>query len=45
VILIDKSAWVEFLRDTGSAVCVRDVDDQLTAHSPPARAVASAAGA
>jgi predicted nucleic acid-binding protein len=23
VILIDTSAWVEFLRDTGSAVCVR----------------------
>jgi predicted nucleic acid-binding protein len=28
VILIDTSAWVEFLRDTGSAVCNR-VDDLL----------------
>lgn len=28
MILIDTSAWVEFLRDTGSAVCVR-VDDLL----------------
>jgi predicted nucleic acid-binding protein len=28
VILVDTSAWVEFLRDTGSAVCVR-VDDLL----------------
>jgi predicted nucleic acid-binding protein len=28
VILIDTSAWVEFLRDTGSAVCAR-VDDLL----------------
>jgi predicted nucleic acid-binding protein len=30
VILIDTSAWVEFLRDTGSAVCVR-VDELLAA--------------
>jgi hypothetical protein len=28
VILVDTSAWVEFLRDTRSAVCVR-VDDLL----------------
>jgi predicted nucleic acid-binding protein len=28
VILIDTSAWVEFLRDTGSAVCAR-VDELL----------------
>ena len=28
MILIDTSAWVEFLRDTGSPVCVR-VDDLL----------------
>jgi len=28
VILVDTSAWVEFLRDTGSAVCAR-VDDLL----------------
>jgi predicted nucleic acid-binding protein len=28
VILVDTSAWVEFLRDTGSAVCER-VDDLL----------------
>ena len=28
LILIDTSAWVEFLRDTGSAVCQR-VDDLL----------------
>jgi predicted nucleic acid-binding protein len=28
VILVDTSAWVEFLRDTGSAVCGR-VDDLL----------------
>lgn len=28
MILIDTSAWVEFLRDTGSAVCAR-VDDLL----------------
>jgi predicted nucleic acid-binding protein len=28
VILIDTSAWVEFLRDTGSPICVR-VDDLL----------------
>ena len=28
MILIDTSAWVEFLRDTGSAVCGR-VDDAL----------------
>jgi len=28
VILIDTSAWIEFLRDTGSAVCAR-VDDLL----------------
>jgi predicted nucleic acid-binding protein len=26
VILIDTSAWVEFLRDTGSAVCARVYD-------------------
>jgi predicted nucleic acid-binding protein len=36
VILIDTSAWVEFLRDTGSAVCVRvDAlldDDIATCH-------------
>lgn len=30
MILIDTSAWVEFLRDTGSAVCNR-VDDLLDA--------------
>lgn len=30
MILIDTSAWIEFLRDTGSAVCER-VDDLLTA--------------
>jgi predicted nucleic acid-binding protein len=30
VILIDTSAWVEFLRDTGSPVCKR-VDDLLEA--------------
>jgi predicted nucleic acid-binding protein len=29
VILIDTSAWIEFLRDTGSAVCQR-VDDVLS---------------
>ena len=28
MILVDTSAWVEFLRDTGSAVCQR-VDDLL----------------
>jgi predicted nucleic acid-binding protein len=28
MILIDSSAWVEFLRDTGSATCVR-VDEAL----------------
>jgi len=28
VVLIDTSAWVEFLRDTGSTVCAR-VDDLL----------------
>ncbi len=28
MVLIDTSAWVEFLRDTGSAVCAR-VDDLL----------------
>jgi len=28
VILIDTSAWVEFLRDTGSSICVR-VDEVL----------------
>lgn len=28
MILIDTSAWIEFLRDTGSSVCVR-VDDLL----------------
>ena len=28
MILVDTSAWVEFLRDTGSAVCGR-VDDLL----------------
>ncbi|MEA2703816.1 MAG: hypothetical protein QOD63_1761 [Actinomycetota bacterium] len=30
MILVDTSAWVEFLRDTGSAVCVR-VDALLAA--------------
>lgn len=30
VILVDTSAWVEFLRDTGSPVCAR-VDDLLGA--------------
>jgi predicted nucleic acid-binding protein len=30
LILIDTSAWIEFLRDTGSAVCLR-VDDLLDA--------------
>ena len=30
MILIDSSAWIEFLRDTGSPVCDR-VDDLLTA--------------
>ncbi len=30
VILIDTSAWIEFLRDTGSAVCIRV--DVLLAH-------------
>ena len=30
MILIDTSAWVEFLRDTGSSVCVR-VDELLAA--------------
>jgi predicted nucleic acid-binding protein len=30
VILIDSSAWIEFLRDTGSQVCVR-VDELLGA--------------
>jgi predicted nucleic acid-binding protein len=30
VILLDTSAWVEFLRDTGSSVCQR-VDDLLPA--------------
>jgi predicted nucleic acid-binding protein len=30
VILIDTSAWIEFLRDTGSPVCQR-VDDLLAA--------------
>ena len=30
MILIDTSAWVEFLRDTGSAVCIRV--DALLAH-------------
>ena len=29
MILVDTSAWVEFLRDTGSAVCTR-VDDLLS---------------
>lgn len=29
MILIDTSAWVEFLRDTGSSVCAR-VDDLLS---------------
>jgi predicted nucleic acid-binding protein len=39
VILIDTSAWVEFLRDTGSAVCQR-VDailDNEIATCPPVR--------
>lgn len=30
MILVDTSAWVEFLRDTGSAVCTR-VDDMIDA--------------
>jgi predicted nucleic acid-binding protein len=30
VILVDTSAWVEFLRDTGSPVC-RSVDELLGA--------------
>jgi len=30
VILIDSSAWIEFLRDTGSPICQR-VDDLLAA--------------
>jgi len=30
MILVDTSAWIEFLRDTGSAVCVR-VDEVLGA--------------
>ncbi|TSE00338.1 PIN domain nuclease [Skermania sp. ID1734] len=30
MILVDTSAWVEFLRDTGSPVCLR-VDELLTA--------------
>src|SRR6476469_5428125 len=30
MILVDTSAWIEFLRDTGSAVCVR-VDEVLVA--------------
>jgi len=31
LILVDTSAWVEFLRDTGSPVCTR-VDDLLDAY-------------
>ena len=30
MILVDTSAWIEFLRDTGSAVCTR-VDELLGA--------------
>ena len=30
MILVDTSAWIEFLRDTGSAVCTR-VDELLAA--------------
>ena len=30
MILVDTSAWIEFLRDTGSAVCAR-VDEVLDA--------------
>lgn len=30
VILVDTSAWIEFLRDTGSSICER-VDDLLAA--------------
>lgn len=30
MILVDSSAWIEFLRDTGSAVCVR-VDELVAA--------------
>jgi len=39
LILIDTSAWVEFLRDTGSAVCARVdalLDDEI-ATCPPVR--------
>lgn len=39
MILIDTSAWVEFLRDTGSAVCQRVdaiLDDEI-ATCPPVR--------
>jgi predicted nucleic acid-binding protein len=32
VILVDTSAWIEFLRDTGSPVCVR-VDELLAAET------------
>jgi predicted nucleic acid-binding protein len=37
VILIDTSAWVEFLRDTGSAVCERVdalLDDEIATSHP-----------
>lgn len=37
VILVDTSAWVEFLRDTGSAVCIL-VEELLAAD------IAAAAG-
>ena len=30
MILVDTSAWIEFLRDTGSPICKR-VDDLLAA--------------
>ena len=39
MILIDTSAWIEFLRDTGSEVCNRVVEllDQETAVADPIR--------
>jgi hypothetical protein len=39
VILVDSSAWIEFLRDTGSAVCLRldSLLDQPLATCDPVR--------
>ena len=41
MILIDTSAWIEFLRDTGSPVC-RRVDDLLAGDVAAAPTLTSA---